>query len=54
MNDVLGVWNVLYAQDRKILTGFDEQQLFFATGRRQGSGDAERHDQAGERGVVLV
>jgi hypothetical protein len=26
--DVLGVWNILYAMDRKLLTGFDETALF--------------------------
>lgn len=26
--DVLGVWNILYAQDQKLLTAFDERQLY--------------------------
>jgi hypothetical protein len=26
--DVLGVWNILYAMDRRLLTGFDEAALF--------------------------
>jgi hypothetical protein len=26
--DVVGVWNILYAQDQKLLTSFNEQQLF--------------------------
>jgi Peptidase family M49 len=26
--DVLSIWNILYAQDRRLLTSFDERQLF--------------------------
>ena len=26
--DVLGIWNILFAQNRKLLTSFDERQLF--------------------------
>jgi len=62
--DVLGVWNLLYAQKHGLVTAFDEKQLFatyaglmfrstrFGVGEAHGRGTAIQWNWLRERGVV--
>jgi hypothetical protein len=62
--DVVGVWNVLFAQNRKLLTSFDERQLFatyaglmfrsvrFGIGEAHGRGTAVQWNWLREKGAV--
>ena len=62
--DVLGVWNILYAQDKKLLTSFDEQQLFatyaglmfrsmrFGIDQAHGRGNAIQWNWMREKGAI--
>jgi hypothetical protein len=62
--DVLGVWNVLYAQEQKLLTSFDEQQLFatyaglmfrsmrFGIDQAHGRGNAIQWNWMREKGAI--
>jgi hypothetical protein len=62
--DVLGVWNILYAQQHRLLTGFDERQLFasyaglmfrsmrFGIGEAHGRGTAVQWNWLRERGAI--
>ena len=62
--DVLGVWNILYAQQHGLLTTFNEQQLFttyvglmfrstrFGVGEAHGRGTAIQWNWAREKGAV--
>jgi Peptidase family M49 len=62
--DVLGVWNVLFAQNRKMLTAFDERQLFatyaglmfrsvrFGVGEAHGRGTAVQWNWLREKGAI--
>jgi hypothetical protein len=62
--DVLGVWNILFAQNRKLLTGFDDRQLLatyvglmfrgtrFGIGEAHGRGTAVQWNWLREKGAV--
>jgi hypothetical protein len=62
--DVVGVWNVLFAQNRKLLTSFDERQLFatyaglmfrstrFGVGEAHGQGTAVQWNWLREKGAI--
>jgi hypothetical protein len=62
--DVLGVWNILYAQQHGLLTGFNERQLFttyvglmfrstrFGIGEAHGRGTAVQWNWLREKGAV--
>ena len=62
--DVLGVWNILFAQNRKLLTSFDERQLLatyaglmfrstrFGVGEAHGRGTAVQWNWLREKGAV--
>ena len=62
--DVLGVWNILYAQDKKLLTSFEEQQLFatyaglmfrsmrFGIDQAHGRGNAIQWNWMREKGAI--
>ena len=62
--DVVGVWNILYARDRGLLTGFDERQLFttyaglmfrsmrFGVDQAHGRGNAIQWNWMRERGAI--
>ncbi|HEU4520989.1 MAG TPA: peptidase [Thermoanaerobaculia bacterium] len=62
--DVLGIWNILYAQDRKLLSGFDERQLFatyaglmfrsmrFGVDQAHGRGNAIQWNWLREKGAI--
>jgi len=62
--DVVGVWNILFAQKRKLLTSFDERQLFatyvglmfrstrFGVGEAHGQGTAVQWNWLRERGAI--
>jgi hypothetical protein len=63
--DVLGLWNVLYAVDRKLLTGVTEQQLYatdvglmfrsmrFGLGEAHGRGTAAQWNWYREKGAIV-
>lgn len=63
--DVLGVWNILYAQDQKLLTAFDERQLFatytglhfrsmrFGVDEAHGRGTAVQWNWLREKGAIV-
>jgi len=62
--DVLGIWNIRYAQEHNLLTAFDEQQLFttyaglmfrstrFGVGEAHGRGTAIQWNWIREKGAV--
>lgn len=62
--DVLGIWNILYAQQHGLLTAFDERQLFatyaglmfrstrFGIGEAHGRGTAVQWNWLRERGAI--
>jgi hypothetical protein len=62
--DVLGVWNILFAQNRKLLTGFDDRQLLatyvglmfrgtrFGIGEAHGRGTAVQWNWLREKGAI--
>ncbi|HUP49293.1 MAG TPA: peptidase [Thermoanaerobaculia bacterium] len=62
--DVLGIWNILYAQDRKLLTSFGERELFatyaglmfrsmrFGVDQAHGRGNAVQWNWLRERGAI--
>ena len=62
--DVVGVWNILFAQNRKLLTSFDERQLLatyaglmfrsvrFGVGEAHGPGTAVQWNWLREKGAV--
>lgn len=64
--DVLGVWNILYAQDRKLLTSFSEKQLFatyaglmfrsmrFGVDQAHGRGNAIQWNWMREQGAIAI
>jgi hypothetical protein len=63
--DVLGVWNILYAQDEKLLTAFDERQLYatytglhfrsmrFGVDEAHGRGTAVQWNWLREKGAIV-
>ncbi len=63
--DVLGLWNIVYAQNRKLLSGFDENQLYatyaglmfrsmrFGIGEAHGRGTAVQWNWLREAGGVV-
>jgi hypothetical protein len=63
--DVLGVWNILYAMDKKLLTAFNEQQLYatyaglhfrsmrFGLDEAHGRGTAIQWNWLRERGAII-
>ncbi|HEX8151860.1 MAG TPA: peptidase [Thermoanaerobaculia bacterium] len=63
--DVVGVWNVLYAMDRKLLTSFDEKQFFttyaglmfrsmrFGVDQAHGRGNAVQWNWMREKGAFV-
>ena len=63
--DVLGIWNILYAQQHGLLTGFDDQQLLatyaglmfrstrFGVGEAHGRGTAVQWNWLRERGAIV-
>jgi hypothetical protein len=63
--DVLGVWNILYAMDKKLLTSFNEQQLYatyaglhfrsmrFGLDEAHGRGTAIQWNWLRERGAIV-
>ncbi len=63
--DVLGVWNILFAQSRKLVTTFDERQLFvtyaglmfrstrFGIGEAHGRGTAVQWNWLREKGAIV-
>lgn len=62
--DVVGVWNILYARDRRLLTSFDETQLFatyaglmfrsmrFGVDQAHGRGNAIQWNWMREKGAI--
>ena len=62
--DVVGVWNILYARDRQLLTSFDENQLFatyaglmfrsmrFGVDQAHGRGNAIQWNWMREKGAI--
>lgn len=63
--DVLGVWNILYAQEQKLLTAFDERQLYatyaglhfrsmrFGVDEAHGRGTAVQWNWLREKGAIV-
>jgi hypothetical protein len=63
--DVLGLWNIVYAQNEKLLTGFNEQQLYasyaaimfrsmrFGVGEAHGRGTALQWNWLREKGAIV-
>ncbi|HKO58173.1 MAG TPA: peptidase [Thermoanaerobaculia bacterium] len=63
--DVLGLWNIVYAQQHKLLSGFDEQQLYatytglmfrsmrFGIGEAHGRGTAVQWNWLREKGGIV-
>jgi hypothetical protein len=64
--DVLGIWNILYAQEHKLLTSFNEQQLFatyaglhfrsmrFGIDEAHGRGTAVQWNWLREKGAIVA
>ena len=64
--DVLGIWNILYAQEHKLLTSFNEEQLFatyaglhfrsmrFGIDEAHGRGTAVQWNWLGEKGAIVA